>query len=171
MFAQTIPMTENNAQGRRGKIIAALALSLIVLLGAFLRFYQLGVLFICNNWNERLYGLDEYTNLLTSRGVIASSQCVPARMYPFLGSGSTFLNGMMTSLLSRASMSSRPTSSEEFELEEKTSTMTRLFEMALEMAAGQSSPGAMSRGAIQQRMPADSIFAQIPSAMGLSLLE
>jgi len=48
MSAQTIPMTENNAQGRRGKIIAALALGLIILLGAFLRFYQLGAYSIGN---------------------------------------------------------------------------------------------------------------------------
>jgi len=48
MSAQTIPQTENNAQVRRGRIVAALALSLIILLGAFLRFYQLGTYSIGN---------------------------------------------------------------------------------------------------------------------------
>ncbi|MCJ7585471.1 MAG: glycosyltransferase family 39 protein, partial [Anaerolineales bacterium] len=48
MSAQTIPQAENNAQSRQGKIIAALALSLIILLGAFLRFYQLGAYSIGN---------------------------------------------------------------------------------------------------------------------------
>jgi 4-amino-4-deoxy-L-arabinose transferase-like glycosyltransferase len=48
MSAQTIPQTENNAQGRQGRIVAALALSLIILLGAFLRFYQLGAYSIGN---------------------------------------------------------------------------------------------------------------------------
>lgn len=48
MSAQTIPMTENNTQGCRGKIVAARALSLIVLLGAFLRFYQLSTYSIGN---------------------------------------------------------------------------------------------------------------------------
>jgi len=48
MSAQMIPQTENNAQVRRGRIVAALALSLIILLGAFLRFYQLGTYSIGN---------------------------------------------------------------------------------------------------------------------------
>jgi 4-amino-4-deoxy-L-arabinose transferase-like glycosyltransferase len=48
MSAQTIPKIENNAQGRRGRIVAALALSLIILLGAFLRFFQLGAYSIGN---------------------------------------------------------------------------------------------------------------------------
>jgi hypothetical protein len=39
------------------------------------------------------------------------------------------------------------------------------------IAAGHSSPGRMSRGAIQQRTPRDSSTAQAASAMGLSFDE
>jgi hypothetical protein len=39
------------------------------------------------------------------------------------------------------------------------------------MAADQPSPGMMSRGAIQQRIPADSSRLQTASAVSLSLLE
>jgi len=48
MSAQTIPQNEDNAQGRKRKIIAALVLGLIILLAAFLRFYQLGAFSIGN---------------------------------------------------------------------------------------------------------------------------
>jgi len=45
---QTIPLTKNNTQSHRGKLIAAAGLGLIILLGAFLRFYQLGAYSIGN---------------------------------------------------------------------------------------------------------------------------
>ena len=56
-------------------------------------------------------------------------------------------------------------------LDEKISTMARHWSMALTMAAPHSSPGVMSRGAIQHRMPACSSVAQVASAVALSTCE
>lgn len=80
----------------------------------------------------------------------------------------SILNGMMMTSLLAARINSRLTSLEEFEWDEKMSTRMRLAEMALEMAVGQSKPGVISLGAIQQRILAFSRFAQTASAIGLS---
>ena len=78
---------------------------------------------------------------------------------------------MIETPLETARSTSRLICFDEFALAEKMSTMTFAPLIASMMAAPQSRPGTMSRGAIQQESPRCSSPAQTASATGLSAVE
>ena len=80
-------------------------------------------------------------------------------------------SGMIATPLCTARSTSRLICGDLFAAAEKTSTMTLLAPMASTIAAPQSRPGRMSRGAIQQRTPWRSSVAHTASATGLSAVE
>jgi hypothetical protein len=81
---------------------------------------------------------------------------------------SSMRNGMIDNPRCTARSTSLFICGESFAFAEYTRTITRLALMASTMAPPQSTPGRMSRGAIQQRMPLFSSVAQTASAVGLS---
>ena len=88
-----------------------------------------------------------------------------------MGLMSSIRTGMTTSPLLTARSTSRLICGDPLACEEKTSSITRAWSIASINAEPHSIPGRMSRGAIQQRMPRDSSFAQTASAYGLSRAE
>ena len=74
-------------------------------------------------------------------------------------------------LLLTARWTSRRICGEAFALDEKISTSARAWSMPRMMAAPHSTPGVMSRGAIQHLMPRASSPAQAVSAMPWSRVE
>ena len=77
----------------------------------------------------------------------------------------------MTTPQRTALLISRSTWREALAKSVKTSTMIFVFSMASMIDAAQSAPGAISRGAYQQRTPSCSKRAQMASATALSFLE
>src|SRR6201997_2066780 len=71
----------------------------------------------------------------------------------------------------KAFATSRSTWSESFACSEKTRMSTRQASRPCMIPLVQVAPGSISRGAIQQLIPADSRWAQIASAVSRSLLE
>ena len=103
----------------------------------------------------------------------ASSQCGVLMKYSsdLVGATSSIRNGMTASPRLTARSTSRLICGEALALEENTSTKTRAWPRASTIDSPQSAPGRMSRGAIQQRTPADSRMAQAASAVSLSFDE
>jgi hypothetical protein len=79
--------------------------------------------------------------------------------------------GITVKFFAKALWTSRWTCFELFALSEKISTITREPSMASMIAAPHSTPGATSRGAIQQRTPLDSNLLQSARAVSLSSFE
>ncbi len=105
--------------------------------------------------------------------VSASIQCAVEMKYSmFFDSGtSSMRNVRILTPLATARSTSRLICCDELALPEKISTITFAPVIASMIAAPQSTPPWMSRGATQQRMPRASNPAQTASATGLSLLE
>ena len=111
-----------------------------------------------------------FLRCLSMGGVSASSQCGVLIKYSsaLLGSTSSIRSGMMGIPLLTARSTSRFICGDALECPEKTSTITFEPEIASMMHSLHSLPGGISRGAIQQRIPAASRVAQAASAVVLS---
>ncbi len=88
-----------------------------------------------------------------------------------VGAMSSMRSGMTGMPLLTARSTSRRICGESLALAEKIRIIARQSAMAETMASPHSAPGTMSRGAIQQRMPAASSVAHAASAVGLSWVE
>jgi hypothetical protein len=88
-----------------------------------------------------------------------------------VGAACSIRIGIIVTPSPTARSTSRRTWRDSFVFDEKISTITRALLMASMMASPHSAPGEMSRGAIQQRMPAASSVAQAASAADLSICE
>jgi hypothetical protein len=128
----------------------------------------------CNDWAaEAATVIGLKVRCRSSGGVNASSQCGVLRKYSSDRSGTTssMRSGMIAVPLCTARSTSRLICCDSLACAENTNTNTRDAWIAEMIDSPQSAPGAMSRGAIQQRIPLASSVAQTASPTGLSFDE